>query len=58
MLPVLFEEEQDGLWQGHAPNYTQVRVPGADLHNQVRPGRITGVAGNALVGEITEEARP
>ena len=58
VLPVLFEEEQDGLWQGHAPNYTQVRAPGADLHNQVRPVRITGVAGNALVGEITEEARP
>ena len=25
-LPVLFEEEKEGLWQGHAPNYVAVRA--------------------------------
>ena len=51
-LPVLFEEEKDGLWQGHAPNYVAVRANGSDLHNCVRNVRVTGVSGSALVGEI------
>lgn len=51
-LPVLFEEEKNGLWQGHAPNYVAVRAGGAGLHNCLRSVRITGVAGNSLMGEI------
>ena len=35
-LPVLFEEERDGLWYGHTPNYIPVAVKGENLHNQVR----------------------
>jgi len=35
-LPVLFEEEKDGLWYGHTPNYIPVAVQGENLHNQVR----------------------
>ena len=54
-LDVLFEEEQGGLWQGHAPNYTQVRAPGTDLHNRVCSVRITGVEGTALVGEWEDQ---
>ena len=52
-LPVLFEEEKDGLWQGHAPNYVQVRAA-ADpaIHNQIRPVHILRVEGDALIGEI------
>ena len=34
-LPVLFEEEKDGLWYGHTPNYIPVAVKGENLHNQV-----------------------
>ncbi len=52
ILPVLFEEEKGGLWQGHAPNYVAVRAAGADLHNCLRPVRITAVEGSALVGEL------
>ena len=33
---VLFEEEQDGLFAGHAPNYMKIYVKGEDLHNQIR----------------------
>ena len=51
-LPVLFEEEKDGLWQGHAPNYVPVRVQGEDLHNQLRPVEITGIKGSTLVGRL------
>ena len=53
-LPVLFEEEKGGLWRGHAPNYTEVRAPGRDLHNRVLPVEITGVAGTALTGRLAE----
>ena len=51
-LPVLFEEEKGGLWQGHAPNYVAVRANGHDLHNCLRNVRITGVEGSSLLGEI------
>ena len=54
-LSVLFEEEREGMWQGHAPNYTQVRVRGAELHNQIRRVRITGIQEGALLGELKEE---
>ena len=33
---VLFEEEQDGLYAGHAPNYMKIYVKGKDLHNEIR----------------------
>jgi threonylcarbamoyladenosine tRNA methylthiotransferase MtaB len=52
ILPVLFEEEKGGLWQGHAPNYVAVRAVGSGLHNCLRHVRITGVEGNALLGKI------
>jgi len=52
ILPVLFEEEKGGLWQGHAPNYVAVRAEGHDLHNYLRSVRITAVEGAALLGEL------
>ena len=33
---VLFEEIQDGLYVGHAPNYMKIYVKGQDLHNEIR----------------------
>ena len=54
-LPVLFEEEKGGLWQGHAPNYVAVRAEGQELHNCLRPVRITAVSGNSLKGEILHD---
>ncbi len=50
--PVLFEEEKDGAWQGHAPNYVLVRAKGEDLHNVLRGVRIAGVEGTALTGTL------
>lgn len=55
-LPVLFETEKDGLWRGFAPNYAEVRVPGAGLHNELRPVRITGTGPGYLTGIIKEGA--
>ncbi len=51
-VEVLFEEERDGLAQGHAPNYVLVKVPETGLHNQVRPVRITGVGEDCALGEL------
>ncbi|MCD8382818.1 MAG: tRNA (N(6)-L-threonylcarbamoyladenosine(37)-C(2))-methylthiotransferase MtaB [Clostridiales bacterium] len=51
-LPVLLEEERDGLWQGHAPNYVLVRVPAeGNRHNVMADVRITGVGEGCLLGE-------
>ena len=49
-FPVLFEEEKDGLWQGHAPNYALVRARGEALHNRVLEVEVTGAEGGALTG--------
>jgi len=51
-LPVLFEEEKDGLWQGHAPNYALVRATGENLHNRLADVKITGVGEGALAGIV------
>jgi len=50
VLPVLFEDEKDGLWRGHAPNYALVRMEGKDLHNCLRDVEITAVEGTSLRG--------
>ncbi len=49
---VLFEQEKDGKFVGHAPNYMEVAAQGCDLHNVVRNVRITAVEGGSLTGEI------
>lgn len=51
-LPVLFEEEAEGLWRGHAPNYVAVYAQGEQLHNVLRSVTITGLRGQALEGRI------
>ncbi len=50
--PVLFEQPRDGKFSGHAPNYMEVLAKGEDLHNQVKPVRITGTDGQVLFGEL------
>ena len=52
-LPVLFEQPgAPGFYTGHAPNYMEVSAPGENLHNCLRPVRITAVEGGILKGEI------
>lgn len=51
-LAVLFEDEKDGLWRGHAPNYTEVYAPGRDLHNLERTVTVTGVGEAGLIGGL------
>ena len=54
-LPVLFEEEKDGRWQGHAPSYALVRAEGERLHNRLLDVEITGVEGEGLTGVLCGE---
>lgn len=57
-VPVLFEEEKDGFWRGHTPQYIEVRVRGEglpDLHNQLRPVTITAAGEGLAYGTIKEE---
>ena len=56
-LPVLFEEEKDGRWQGHAPNYALVRTKGEGLHNRLLDVRITSAEGKALTGVLCDEGQ-
>ena len=53
IVPVLFEQPgAPGFYTGHAPNYMEVSAPGENLHNCLRPVRITAVEGGVLKGEI------
>ena len=50
-VPVLFEEEREGLWRGHTTRYTEVMAPsGENLHNRLRSVRVEGVEGGSLRG--------
>ena len=52
VFPVLFEQEKEGRFAGHAPNYMEVLAKGEGLHNAVRNVEITAVENGSLVGEI------
>ena len=49
---VLFEQEEDGLYAGHAMNYVEVYVQAADLHNEIRAVRITELCRDGVFGEL------
>ena len=49
---VLFEQVEGEMWVGHAPNYCRVWAQGDDLHNRIRPVRITALYQDGLQGEL------
>ena len=51
-LPVLFETEENSLWQGHSDTYLPVKAAGTGLRGQICPVRIEAVEGEALKGTI------
>ncbi len=53
IYPVLFEQEKDGLYAGHAPNYCEVGVHGEGLHNIVIDVKIVAAEEDKLIGELT-----
>ena len=48
--PVLFEEPEEGLFTGHAPNYVKVYAPGEALHNEIKCVRITALYQDGVLG--------
>jgi threonylcarbamoyladenosine tRNA methylthiotransferase MtaB len=52
-MEVLFEQVQDGLWEGYSSNYLRVRVRSNwDLKNQIYPVLLKEMLGGKLFGEI------
>ena len=49
---VLFEQTENGLFTGHAPNYVKVYAEGGDLHNEIRRVRVTEVYQDGVKGTI------
>ncbi len=49
---VLFEEETDGLFTGHAPNYVKIYAKGEKLHNEVRTVTVTGLYKDGVLGSL------
>lgn len=57
-VEVLFEEEKDGLWWGHTPQYCRVGVQsGENLHNQLRQVEVTGAANGVLLGQLAPDGK-
>ncbi|MBO5778788.1 MAG: tRNA (N(6)-L-threonylcarbamoyladenosine(37)-C(2))-methylthiotransferase MtaB [Clostridia bacterium] len=53
ILPVLFEEERDGLSIGHTASFLEVAIPSnASLHGQILAVKLTAILDNRLTGEI------
>ena len=48
----LFEQEQDGLFVGHAKNYVRVYAEGRALQNMVRTVRVTSLFRDGVRGEL------
>ena len=49
---VLFEQEENGLYAGHAMNYVKVYVQAAQLHNELRTVRVTDLCRDGVLGEL------
>ena len=51
-VPVLFEQVEDGLFTGHAPNGAKVYAEGEALHNQIRTVRLERLYREGLLGTL------
>ena len=52
-VPVLFEEEREGLWRGYTMRYAEVTSEcGENLHNQLRSVRLDRAEGTVLRGTL------
>ena len=49
---VLFEEEEEGFFTGHAPNYVKIYAKGENLHNQVHTVTITALHADGVAGTL------
>ncbi len=54
-VPVLFEQEEDGYFTGHAPNYVKIFVPEKNLHNCIRNVTVTQCFRDGMLGSLCPE---
>lgn len=52
---VLFEQEEDGFFTGHAKNSVKVFAAGCNLHNRVCSVRVTALTDGGVLAELQEE---
>jgi len=55
-LPVLYETEQNGLWQGHSDNYCEVVTEGDNLHSKALMTKILERRDKKLYGKLVDFA--
>ena len=54
-LPVLFEVENDNVWEGYSPNYSHVLVKtNENLENTIRNVKIISIDSNSCIGELVD----
>ena len=57
IMPVLWEQQSDGVWSGHTANYIKVYAKSdADLTNRLFSVRLTEISGDGVWGEVEETA--
>ena len=57
IMPVLWEQQSDGVWSGHTGNYIKVYTRSdADLTNQLLSVGLTEIRGDGVWGEVKETA--
>ena len=50
---VLFEVEENGIWQGHTDNFMEIAIKSdEDLHNRMETVEIVGIADKKLLGKL------
>jgi threonylcarbamoyladenosine tRNA methylthiotransferase MtaB len=54
---VLFEENNEGFWQGYTPQYLRVKIKSnSNLQNQIREVNIHEVCGEWVLGSLVEQS--
>ena len=50
---VLFEINENGMWQGHTENFMEIAIiSNEDLHNSIREVEIVGLSDKKLLGKL------
>ena len=53
-VPVLFEQQKDGMWCGLTENYLEVRAKGENLRGIIKDTEIKSFSDGFLSGKLTE----
>jgi len=52
-LPVLFEQQYEGYWEGFSENYMRIKVRSEqNLKNEILPVKLIEIDGEKIIGEL------